>query len=663
MRSLLKQSPESAKNAGLFAMLAFDLAYQKADKGNREFEYRKLIEFATRLDREFPDSDQANEARQVVAKVMWDERKLDEAAAWWNKVPAGATHYAGAQLSTGQAYWVQYTTRLNLPEEKRPAKEKLTEWRELAIKHLEIGIAERMRSTPVDSASPDDLIRGKMTLAQIRNLSGIYHTVDKTAGSIELLTAEPHSVVQAISVPRDTERPKSSSNPKSRVLASFAYQQLLKGQIGAKDLDAAREARFKLEEVAGSDDAEALTQVFVEFGQKLEEELKQLKAAGETARADEVLAGFEAFLNDLFERQEGQNFTSLFWIAETFTSLADSSSEERERAKEFYAKAGAAYQQIVSKATADPKFAQPDQLLYSKMRLVNCKQSQGDFTGGETLLKEVLREKKAAESPNMQFAAASLYQAWASSGEPEAWKKYSIAIKGMTSPITVWGWAYTAQKLQRKQMTQPDPRFASLEFDARYNLGVCQLALAKQQTTPAERSKVLAQAKSGVETFARLSKSLPPEQFERFNTLYRDIQQEGGALPVDLPVGSAAVAPEKTQPTADGSIPATEPADVAATPVANAPAQQSAQTSYGMIALMVLIGAGAIAAILYASRKPTKRYSSRRSTEPSVAPPQSGPEPDPEALSGPASSPPPAPPAPKPKPTRLPGKPKSGPAG
>ena len=75
--------------------------------------------------------------------------------------------------------------------EQFPAKEKLTEWRELAIKHLEIGIAERMRSTPADSTSPDDLIRGKMTLAQIRNLSGIYHTVGKTAGSIELLTAEP----------------------------------------------------------------------------------------------------------------------------------------------------------------------------------------------------------------------------------------------------------------------------------------------------------------------------------------------------------------------------------------------------------------------------------------------------------------------------------------
>ena len=670
MRSLLQQSPESAKNAGLIAMLAFDRAYQKAEKGNREFEYRKLVEFATRLDQKFPESEQANDARLTIARVMWDERRLDEAALWWNKVPAGATHYGGAQLSTGQAYWGQYTTQLNLPEEKRPGKEKLAEWRDLAIKHLEVGIAERMRSTPADSASPDDLIRGKVTLAQIRNLSGVYHTVDKSVGSIELLTEEPHSVVQAIAVPRGTERPKTPGSPKSRAMASFAYQQLLKAQIGAKDLDAAREARFKLEEVAGSDDAEALTQVFVEFGQELEKELKQLKAAGETGRADEVLAGFESFLNDLFERQEGQNFTSLFWIAETFTSLADSSSENQERAKEFYTKAGGAYQEIVDKAKADSKFAQPDQLMYSKMRLVNCKQSQGDFTGGDALLKEVMKEKKAVDSPNMQFAAASLYQAWAGSSEPEAAKKYQTAIQGMKSPVVVWGWAYTAQRLQRVQMTKPDPRIAALEYDARYNLGLCQLAFAKQHGTPAERTKGLTQAKSGVETFARLTKSFPPEQFDRFNSLYREIQQESGAIPVDLPVGAGAVANAKNPNEATvGSKSETEPPpeDPLVTPVAETKVLPQAQTNYGMIALMGLVGVGAIVAILYASRKPSKRNASRRSPETRVSPPASDAEIDlaspggPATPSAPASTSPASPsPTAKPKPTRLPGKPKSG---
>ncbi len=681
MRSFVEKSPDNAKNGGLLAMSAFNNAYKKAEKGNREFEARKLIEIATRMDQQFPDSDQANEARIAAAVVFLDERKLDSAAQWWDKVPAGTAHYAGAQLSAGQAYWGQYTTSLNLPEEKRPTKEQFTAWREQAVKHLEAGIAERMQTTPEDSAAPDDLVRGKITLAQIRNLDGVYHTEGTKTGAIELLTKGPHSVVDAIAVPAGTDRPKTPGNPKSRAIASFAFQQLLKAQIGAKDLDAAREARIQLENVAGSEDAEALTQVFVEFGQELEKELAQLKAAGNEDRAEEVRDGFETFLDDLFKREDGQSFSSLFWIAETFTSLAESTSEDRERAQSLFASAGEAYQKIVEKAKADPAFAQPDQLLYSQMRLVNCKQLQGAFVEGERLLHELLKDKKAAESPNAQFAAASLYQAWGASSEPDAWKKYQIAVQGSKAPVVIWGWAYTAQRLQRVQMTKPDPRIAELELDARYNLGVCQLAYARKQPTPTERAKAISLARSGIETFARLSKSLPPEQFERFNSLYREIQTEAGVVPVDLIVGSGkGTTLPKAKPVDAGAVPAPEAVSnpVAAAPDLTVPPPPPvAETSYLTIALMSLVGIAAVAGILLMTRrKPRGRYASKRTT--SRATPAPGYQPDlnlealatpprrpaataPKAPAKPTAppSPPTQPPPQKPKPTRLPDRPKA----
>ena len=442
-------------------------------------------------------------------------------------------------------------------------------------------------------------------------------------------------------------------------MASFAYQQLLKAQIGIKDLEAAREARLMLEEVAGSDDAEALTQIFVEFGQELEKELKQLKAAGETSRADEVREGFESFLTDLFHREEGQNFTSLFWIAETFTSLAESSVEERSRSQEFLAKAGEAYLKIIEKSKADNAFAQPDQLLYSKMRLVNCKQAQGEFSAGEQLLKELLSDKQAIESPNVQFAAASLYQGWASSSEPDAWKKYEVAVQGTKSPM-VWGWAFTARRLQKVQQKKPDPRYASMEYDARYNLGLCQLALARQLSVPADREKALTQARSGVATFARITKAFPPDQYERFNTLYRDILQESGELPVDLVIGGvgAAAAPEAVQPD-PGNVPTASDPAPGSEVVAESKPNPAATTNYGMIALLGLVGVGAVLGILWMSRKPPNRYTSRRSVETSVVATPDEPERDAGAPSEP--HPTPAAAAPKPKPTRLPGKPKSGP--
>lgn len=654
LRGLAERSPDSAKNAGFIATAALDRAWSKAPKGQRDFEARQLVAIASRLEKKFPEADQTNDARLSVARIMWDDRKLDEAAAWWNKVPSGSTHYAGAQLGAGQAFWGYYTTQINLPEERRPDAAKLNEWKDAAIKHLEAGIAERGRTTPADRPAPDDLIRGKVTLAQIRNLAGIYHTVDKTAGAIELLTQEPHSVLSGVTLALgETERPKTPGHPQSRAMASFAYQQLLKAQIGIKDLDAAREARLELEKVAGSEDAEALTQVFVEFGRELENELNQLKAAGETDRANEVREGFESFLTDLLGRQDGQNFSSLFWIAETFTSLGESTTDDQSRSTSFFSQAGDAYLKIVEKAKSDSKFALPDQLLYTQMRLVNCKRVQGDFTGGEKIIQEMLKDKKAADSPNMQMAAASLYQAWGASSEPDAWKKYLIAIQGMRAPVVVWGWGHTAQRLQRVVMSsKSDPKIVAMEFEARYNLGRSQLALAKQQSTPAEREKTLSQAKFGVETFARLSKSFPPEELDRFTALYQEIQKETGELPTELPVGIGAVA-APGKPKA-GEAAAAQPA--AAAQAAAAPAEKSAApkstTNVGLIVLLAIGGITAVGGILYVSmRKPPNKYASRRATSGAVAPPPSAPAPSPPA-------PPSTAPA-RPKPTKLPGKPKA----
>jgi hypothetical protein len=654
LRGLADRSPDSAKNAGFIAMAAFDRAWSKAPKGQRDFESRQLVAVATRLEQKFPESDQANDARQTVARVMWDERKLEGAAAWWNKVPAGSTHYASAQLGAGQAFWGYYTTQINLPADKRPNAAQLSEWKVAAIRHLEAGIAERGRTTPADRPAPDDLVRGKATLAQIRNLEGIYRTVDKTAGAIELLTQEPHSVLSGVALPLgETDRPKTPGHPKSRAMASFAYQQLLKAQIGVKDLDAARDARQELEKVAGSEDADALTQVFVEFGRELENELNQLKAAGETDRATEVREGFEAFLTDLLGRQDGQNFSSLFWIAETFTSLGESTSDDPSRATKFFSQAGDAYQKIVDNTKSDSAFAQPDQLLYTRMRLVNCKRVQGDFAGGEQVIQELLKDKKGSDSPNVQMAAASLYQAWGASSEPDAWKKYQIAIQGTKSP-PMWGWGQTALRLQRALRNKPDPKIEAMEFEARYNLGRTQLALAKQQSTPADRDKTLNRAKMDLETFARISKGLPPEEETRFTSLYNDIQKEIGELPTALPVGIGAVAAAKPE-VANGA--AQKPA--AAAPVVD-PAEETnapqSKTNVGLIVLLALAGIAAVGGILFFSmRKPPDKYASRRAAAAQQVPAPAAPKPA-------ATSPPPAaaaPPPAKPRPTKLPGKPKA----
>ena len=120
-----------------------------------------------------------------------------------------------------------------------------------------------------------------------------------------------------------------------------------------------------------------------------------------------------------------------------------------------------------------------------------------------------------------------------------------------------------------------------------------------------------------------------------------------------------AAAPETVQPE-PGNVPVTsDPAPGAGT-VAESKPTPGATTNYGMIALLGLVGVGAVLGILRMSRKPPNRYTSRRSVETIIASTPDESERDSGAVSEPRPVPSTAPP--KPKPTRLPGKPKSGPS-
>ncbi|MCA8995992.1 MAG: hypothetical protein KDA80_03380, partial [Planctomycetaceae bacterium] len=514
-------SAEVGKEAGFIAMASFDNAYAQADQNNRDFEAKMVVAAAEKLENRYPDSSRANDARNAVAKIYFQQNRLVEAAEWWERIPLGTDQYADAQVRAGKAYWRQYVMETSKPESERASAEDLTKWKTLAVQRLETGLAEAEKVIPDDKPLPDDLVGAKLTLVNIRNLDGIYKSPKEgTAGALELLTAEPHPVLKEVDVPEGTERPQDPSKAKSRQIASFAYQQLLRTQIGLKDLEAARQARAKLEQVAAGEDEAALTQVFVDFGRELEQELERLKASGEDARLTEVRAGFEAFLNDLFNRQDGQTFYSLLWIAETYTSLGEGSQDDPSKAQEFYDKAATAYQSILDKAATDPTFADANQSIACKLRLVNCLRQQENFEKAEQVVFDILKEKPNA--PDAQFEASRLYQAWANS-DSSNYKKFDAALYGVKEPVNVWGWGYTAQSLQRAIYGNQDERLEKLHFDARYNLAKAEQEYGKAHPDLDEGTKHLERAKTSITGFQRISQRWPDKEYARFNELYKSI--------------------------------------------------------------------------------------------------------------------------------------------
>lgn len=603
--------PEAAREAGFIAMTAFDNAYSAAPEGDRKFERDKLIEAANKIAERWPDSDRANDARNAVAKIYWNDGDLLSAAEWWNKIPPGASQYGDAQVRAGKAYWRHYALATSRSEEDEQASpEDLKKWKQLAIDHLTIGIENAEKTTPAGQMLSDDAVSAKLVLVSIRNLDGLYQGKEGgPRGALELLTKDPHPVLKAVEVAPGEKRPTEAGRAKSRQMASLAYQQLLRAWIGLKNLDEARKAREALETVAGGEDGVALTQVYVDFGRELEQELSRLRAAGDTQRLNEVRAGFESFLNDLYQRKDGQTFYSLLWIAETYTSLADGSSDNTTKATEYYARAASAYRSILDSAQSNSGFATPQQVVACKLRLANCLKEQKSFPEAEAVLVDVLKETPNA--PDAQFTAAELYEAWGAVDTD----KYKIALYGKRDPVHIWGWTYAAQSLQQAAYSQPSERLEQMLFDSRYHLAEAERKYGLALSDPEQAREHLIRARSSITGFQRISKRWSDEEYQRFNSLYKltlaDLKEPVRNLPralSDAERPEEEAAPDQTDgPSALASTPVQAPAPTKAAP------PPSSRSNTILILLVLLLGIGAAGGIFYVTLQSGGKKSKRAS--------------------------------------------------
>jgi hypothetical protein len=349
--------------------------------------------------------------------------------------------------------------------------------------------------------------------------------------------------------------------------------------------------------------------VYVAFGQELQKEMEQLHASGQTARLNDVRAGFEEFLDSISKREQGQTFGSLLWIAETYTSLAEGSNDEPAKATEFFGKASATYDRMAQKAASDPAFlAKPEQKTVISLRLADCRKRQGDYAAAETAMLEAVAQ--SPQAPNVQYEAALLYRDWGASATSAA-DKLLIAIRG-DADKKLWGWNQLSRKLQQALMVgQRDPRVEQMHFDSRYYQAECYRLYAQQQPAD-EQIKNLNQAKFGIEAFARIAGSLPPADFARFDALYRQIRDDLGEPVMSLDAAIASTATSASPAAAPTeATPAAEPAPASSAAAAEAPPAK--RMNFGLVVLLiVLVSAGCIGLYVLSVRNERKKKRSKR---------------------------------------------------
>ena len=513
----------TAIEAAYMSMAAFVQAYNeiKVEPDKKLEDMRLIIHAADLIIDRWPESEKANEARMVLGRLYTAAKKPVEAADWFKKIPESDPKFAEAQLAAGQAYWVAYGAAARLPKETRPNPEQLDEWKTVSEEYLRRGIQKLTAVLPDEGSMPQELASAKIYLAEILLSQG------KEAEAASILLNDPQSVVKAVTVIDESSRPEKGIQ--SRSVARSVYTLLLRAYIGmgVEKLSDARAAMRTLESIAAGDSHSDLTELYIGLGRVLKVELERFRNNGETLRFKKLMTAFESFLDDMSKKQDGQTLGSLSWIGEAYFALGEIATDTS-KTKSYYDRSSTAFQSIMKRAAADSTFANDEQLLNVKVRLVRCNRLKKQFSDAERLLEDVLKTR--ANDLRTQIEGASLYEDW---GANDDTKKFIIAISG-NPEIGLWGWGGIAKRIQQQKNYYERPELVETFLDARYSVSSCRYQYA-QLVGAAEKQKELEICIKELIGSSTIIRTIPDEKRAKLNELFRDVLRAAGKPVTDLP--------------------------------------------------------------------------------------------------------------------------------
>ncbi len=450
---------------------------------------------------------------------------------------------------------------------------------------------------------PENLLIGKVTLAQILNGEGEYKE------AAVQLTEGKAKVVDAIQFKGDGDRPERGVT--SARFAGLAYQQLLMAQVGLGDIDAAQQTIEQIEQVSAGGNV----RLFQSLGERIQEDLESRPQGQERTAARKNLASFL----DKIAGAEGKTYGSLMWVAETYDGLAGTLPETDQDATTYRSKAAKALRDVLDpndgKLPAGENRAAAENFVRGRLAAVLA--AAGDYAAGYDEVKKVLADKPNAL--DMQVVAADLL-ADQGAAETDGGPTLVKALVG-DEAANVWGWGKIAKTLNRLLLSEGGERYQDDYNNARLRIPQVRAALAETKSGD-ERAEEYATAETELLSWIALTEpeKISPETRREAEELYERLQKEQGvAVPKPLPTEIGA----PVAPIAGG-----DDTQVAGAPGAAGPKPGDAEeVDDGPNVVLLIIGlvilglitAGAIVAFRPKPRKRAARRSKGKSAEAAAA--------------------------------------------
>jgi hypothetical protein len=302
------------------------------------------------------------------------------------------------------------------------------------------------------------------------------------------------------------------------------HKTALRAYVGSDppQLEKAAAAMDALEKIYANDaqGGERLTQLLIGIAYDLQQQLEELGRTGQSESQAKLTSAIQQFLGRISGRMSGIDFKTLFWIARTYSNLAEGTRRGNELTKEgreLYNQSIKTYEQILTRAKDDPNFLDADKAREVKLDLAIAYRGMGDFGRAIVMMAELLKEK-----PQMlrgQVEAAMTYQLRAAAENPGY---YKLAVFGGSKGdnVNIWGWGKLAQLAAR------NPQLRDTFHEARYNLAVCRFKSANEEAKPENKKKLLELAENDVRVTWTFDPTLGGEKFRsKYDKLLRDIQR------------------------------------------------------------------------------------------------------------------------------------------
>jgi tetratricopeptide (TPR) repeat protein len=318
-------------------------------------------------------------------------------------------------------------------------------------------------------------------------------------------------------------------------LATDIYKEALRAYVGTRQLEKAQQVMVQLEKAVGAQgDAETnrrLTQIYIRLGRELQEQLARLRQENKMDQLQAVSQSFVSFLEAISRRAEGNSFSSLHWVAETYYGLGAGMDPGGKslppEAEQYYKKAAETFRTILERCKTEPGFApQPTAVTSVTLRLASSLRGLGQYDEAMKLILSILQEKE--NRLDVQIEAAQTYQDW---GQDRP-GYYEIAIRGgheKEGRYLVWGWGGIANRVAPMY-----DKYRSTFHQARYNLALCRFNLAQTQTGK-QRAETLKQAELDITRVYRLYPEMGGDEwYGKYDALLKKTQKLLGEEPAGL---------------------------------------------------------------------------------------------------------------------------------